>query len=104
MQIHLSDAFLVAIASSITELAKALGFPRKYLPLVSLGSGVLTALLFYAADVFPLARAAIQAILVGAVAGFTASGLYDSLTGPTSPDPPWYPQTPQAPTVPTPST
>ena len=98
MQLEIYDALLVALAAASTQLAKELHFPRRYLPLVSLASGVLIAVLFWLADVYPLARQLIHALVAGAVAGFTASGLYDSVVAPSKPN--TYPQAPQAPTAP----
>ena len=97
MQLEVYDALLVALAAASTQLAKKLQFPRKYLPLVSLASGVLVAVLFWLADVYPLARQLIHAVLAGTVAGFTASGLYDSVVAPSKPN--HYPIAPQAPTA-----
>ena len=46
------DWELVALAAASTQLAKELHFPRRYLPLVSLASGILIAVLFWLADAY----------------------------------------------------
>ncbi|NLF03325.1 MAG: hypothetical protein GX601_20370 [Anaerolineales bacterium] len=97
MQLEIYDALLVALAAASTQLAKELRFPRRYLPLVSLASGILIAVLFWLADAYPMARQFIHALVAGAVAGFTASGLYDSVVAPSKPN--HYPIAPQAPTA-----
>jgi hypothetical protein len=63
-------ALLIAVVVALTELAKKLNTPAKYLPLVSLLLGLL-------AGIFYLQGALKEQILYGIMIGLSAAGLFD---------------------------
>jgi len=86
MIIAAPDAILIALAGALTALVKHLALvPNRFLPLVSVGIALFLAVLIWLADAFPPYRFFIQAVLVGLVAGLTASGFYDTMHEPSKP-------------------
>jgi hypothetical protein len=62
---------IIAVLVGLGQVAKQLGLPTKYIPLMSLILGVVAGLTMGVAPTFP------EQILYGIMVGLSASGLYD---------------------------
>lgn len=69
MNIQAFGIALVPATMGITEVAKSVGLPTKYAPLVSLGTGILL-------GVVTTSESSIHGVLTGIAIGLAASGLY----------------------------
>lgn len=67
---------IAVIVTALVELAKRLGVPSKWAPVVSIGFGVLIAVMAVATDTWPTIRPWWEAVVAGVLIGLTASGIY----------------------------
>lgn len=70
MDITIFEISLVPVIIGVSEVAKRVGFPTKYIPVLNLGLGVVAGFI-YVAPGNPQ-----EAALVGIALGLSASGLY----------------------------
>lgn len=61
---------LIALLIGVSEVAKRVGLPQKYLPVVNLILGVV-------AGIFTIDAPMAEQVITGAMVGLSASGLYD---------------------------
>lgn len=60
-----------------TALCKRGGVPKRYLPFVALGHGLLAGLVIWAIVAFPSLRPLAESLVIGLLAGLSAAGAYD---------------------------
>lgn len=72
MDINIYSVSAVVLVGIITEIIKRLGVPNKFLPLISIISGVLV-VCFGSWGLSP------ELVFAGIVVGATASGVYDNI-------------------------
>lgn len=68
---------LVPIIIACVELSKRQGFPKRYLPLLSLGQGLLAGIAIWLFTAVPALQPLLQNLLIGLLAGLSAAGVYD---------------------------
>lgn len=71
MAIEITIPIIIALILGLGEWLKALGFDKKYLPLVSMGLGILSGLFVFGGGL------SVEAVILGGAIGLSASGFFD---------------------------
>lgn len=72
----INPATLMILIFGVVEFVKSLGLEGNRLRFVSMGVGILLAIVFQMGELFPVVSPYIQVIFFGLAAGLSASGVY----------------------------
>ena len=68
-----------SLVVALVQLAKSVGFPTRYAPLLSLALGLFAGIIVWLANVHPDLAPLLQTAILGLMAGLAASGAYDTV-------------------------